>query len=901
VAKVAHKKIYARQNQRSTAHTRAASPSPRLREKERRLYDIIAAQEEIATCGMDLTTVMQCVSDRSWRLLRADGAIVEIVDGDSIVYRAASGTATPFVGTRLQIDSSLSGHCIRQAEPILCPDTDRDDRVNKEACRQIGVRSMLLVPLSSPEGAVIGVLKVVSAFPRAFVRDDTAVLQLMSGLMGASIARCTEYEARQVLLAERTAALEALEESEGRFRSALAATQEGLVIQQADGTIVTTNAAAEQILGLSFDQLVGRTSLDPRWMATHEDGTPWTGETHPAMIALRERRPVPATVMGVRRPDGSQVWITVGAAPFQRPGETGPSSVVVTFSDITARVTAQRQLTDYAQQLERARDIAVAANRSKSAFLANMSHEIRTPMNGVIGMAGLLLDTPLNPEQKDIAETIRSSGEALLTILNDILDFSKIEAGKLELETIAFPLRRTLEEAVELLAERAENKGLELILFVHEQVPDLLLGDPGRLRQVLTNLIGNAIKFTDNGEVLVEVHVSQSDSERGTLQLHLSVKDTGIGISTEGQAQLFQSFSQVDASTTRRYGGTGLGLAISKQLCEMMGGTIGVESTPGQGSNFWCTFTLGIARDTAETAATEMPTMDLIGRRVLIIDDNTTNANLLAQQLCSWGVVADTANSVRPALDLLRAAASQQHPYDLALVDFPLPGVEELTLATQTEPRIPPTPLLLLATYGRNLQRNHPPGTVAVLPKPVRPTQLRPTLIQALRGGDSDTAASVPTTTSLSASEPTDGPRPSIVPAASKGRILIAEDNIVNQRVTKRQVEKLGYQADVVANGLEVLDALTRKRYDAILMDCQMPEMDGFEATFAIREREAQEETITGAPSLPIIAMTANALTGERERCISYGLNDYISKPVDIAKLSAVLERWTASKRTTSV
>jgi len=259
---------------------------------------------------------------------------------------------------------------------------------------------------------------------------------------------------------------------------------------------------------------------------------------------------------------------------------------------------------------------------------------------------------------------------------------------------------------------------------------------------------------------------------------------------------------------------------------------------------------------------------------------------------------ADTATSARSALDLLRAAAVQQQPYELALVDFPLPGAEGLTLTSQieTDPLIPRIPLLLLSTHGRNLQGNHPTGTIAVLPKPVRPTQLRPALIQALLGGDSDSPASTPTPPSRSPEERIDGPVPSTVPAAPKGRILIAEDNIVNQRVTKRQVEKLGYKADVVANGLEVLDALVRKRYDAILMDCQMPEMDGFEATFAIREREAQEEGVTGAPSLPIIAMTANALTGERERCISYGLDDYISKPVDIAKLSAVLERWTANK-----
>jgi PAS domain S-box-containing protein len=639
---------------------------------------------------------------------------------------------------------------------------------------------------------------------------------------------------------------------EDRHRAIIESASDGIFTADLDGRLQSINPAGERLTGYRRDEIRQHHLRDLLRAACPSDQDrvlPLPTDDN-AITFQRE----------VLTKDNRSIWVETSMRLIGQ--ASAPGGVLGIMRDISERKQIE-------EELKRARDAAEASTRSKSAFLANMSHEIRTPMNGVIGMTGLLLETPLTEEQREFAETASKSGEALLTIINDILDFSKIEAGKLQLEQVAFDPSEAIEDVLDLLVDGARNHQIELIASFAPDTPATVVGDPGRFRQILINLVGNAVKFTEQGEVCVTV--TTLSGTHGTQHLHVAVRDTGIGLSPDDQARLFQSFTQVDNSTTRRYGGTGLGLAISRQLVELMGGDMGLISEEGSGSTFWFRIP---AREAAPPAPL-LPPSWVRGARVLLAEDNATSSNIVSQWLKCGGAQVQPAADGESALHAIRTAQAAQEPFDLVLLDDQLtvggaPVVSAIREASRAEL---PIVLFLALTQGdhRALVERH--GRLAVIRKPLR----RSRLLRALHDLNGST-------------RPTDKPFPPLRPDAPTrcARILVAEDNVTNQLLTRRMVERLGHQVTIVESGRTALAAMASDQFDLVLMDCQMPDLDGLEAAREQRRREASQ----GAMRLPLIALTANAIEGHREQCLEAGMDDYLTKPIKLDALAAKLERW---------
>jgi PAS domain S-box-containing protein len=686
--------------------------------------------------------------------------------------------------------------------------------------------------------------------------------------LGEAALRERQIEAKNKALnrevAERRRAEEALRSSEREFRAIANYTYDWEDWTDPDGRLLWVNPAVERVSGYTVDDCMAMPDY-PLPMVHPDDRDAFRAQVQRLLAGAGGEHE-----FRLLHRDGGLSWAAISGQPiFDADGTR--MGLRCSIRDVTERRRA-------AEAMREAKEAAEAASQAKSDFLANMSHEIRTPMVGVIGMTGLLRDSDLNAVQRDYVETIHNSGEALLDVINDILDFSKIEAKRMELEVTGFDLRATVEEVADMLALKAFEKGLQFNCLLPEGIPVRLRGDAGRLRQVLVNLTGNAIKFTEHGEVSVDVKRVDGAEAAEYCLLRFEIRDTGIGIDSERQGQLFQSFYQVDATTTRRFGGTGLGLAISKELVELMGGRIGCDSLPGEGSTFWCE--IPFLLDPQAQVITQAPDNVLVGKRVLIVDDNATNLRVLNEYLTAFGCRIEQAGDAEEAKQRLGAARAAARGYDIVVLDMMMPVVDGLTLGREIRRsgEYGAPKLVMLSSRdqrgdGRALEQA---GFDAFLTKPVKRNVLHRLLVRLF-----ETPGEHPAAVAQAPEAPVAGQR---------WRVLVAEDNPTNQKVAVSMLKRLGYRADTVANGREALKALQMIPYDLMLMDVQMPEMDGLEATRRFRALE-----IGTGRHLPIIAMTAHASTADRDRCLAAGMDDFVTKPVQRETLGRKLAERLAS------
>jgi two-component system sensor histidine kinase/response regulator len=684
-------------------------------------------------------------------------------------------------------------------------------------------------------------------------------LWLVSGLLVLAVFGRLLHE-----VARRGRVERALRLSEGQHRLLLQSIGEGICGVDVKGRGTFINRAAVDLLGFAPEEILGQ-KVHALIHHHRGDGRPYPSEECPSALAFHHGRPSRSDDEILWRKDGTSFQAEYAVHPIV--DDAGVIGTVVCFRDVGESKRLQSDLL-------RAKEDAEAASRAKSEFVANMSHEVRTPLNGIVGMIELALDTDLSAEQARFLMTARSAADSLMEVINDILDFSKMEAGRLDVEPIEFQVRDCVAHTVRTLALAANRKGLELAAHTAPDVPALLVGDPGRIRQILLNLVSNAIKFTEKGEVIVRVRTEST--EPGAIVLCLSVSDTGIGIPEDKQAQIFRPFTQADGSTTRRYGGTGLGLTIAAELARMMGGAVRVESRPGEGSVFYVTLRLGLQEGPA-TGAIERHPVDVRDLRVLIVDDNATNRQVLEEMTAGWDMRPLTAATAADAVAALTEAAKAGRPFALALIDAQMPDVDgfELARRIRKEPGVQDTLMVMMTSAGQrgDAARCRRAGIAAYLPKPVTASELLETIIAALRAKRHRPDRPVLVT------------RHSLREGRRRLRILLAEDNAFNEMVAVNFLEKRGHSVKVVNNGQAVVEALEKGTFDLVLMDVQMPEMDGLQATTAIREREA-----TAGGHVPIVAMTARAMKGDREMCLQAGMDGYVSKPLRAAKLFEAIE-----------